>query len=268
MVMRTEVDTIRRYFAKLGLASEIADLYLALHTHGPQTISELSRNSGVERTRIYRLIDKLMASNLIEVETQHKRGIIKAAPIANITILISQREQELKSLQDELELIEQVLGRNALSSPATRIQFYRGQSGLRQMFWNETKSAATEHVSILYTLVQSHAGQAFFNRWAEASNQKGIHSKSIIGDHFMSSLRDWRKDNPDADRLRHWQGRYVSNEVFTIRHDTVIYDNVTSYYNWKDGEIFGIEIYNQEIADSQRQLFNLLWQQAKDMPKL
>jgi sugar-specific transcriptional regulator TrmB len=266
--MKTELETIRTYFSKLGLSSEIADIYLALHAHGPQTISELSRSSRVERTRIYRLVDELLASNLIEVETQYKRGIIKAAPIANVNILISQREQELKSLQDELALIEQVLGRNTLSSPATRVQFYRGNSGLKQMFWNQTKAADTNHVSILHTLVQSHSGQAFFNRWVEACNQNNINSRSVVSDNFLNNLNNWRKTHQDSARLKQWKSRYVSEEIFSIKHDTVVYNNVTSYYNLKDGEIFGIEIYNQEIADSQRQLFGLLWQQASEPPKL
>jgi len=51
--------------------------------------------------------------------------------------------------------------------------------------------------------------------------------------------------------------------VFAITHGMVVYDNVTAYFNWKDSEIFGVEIYNQEIADTQRQLFNLLWDKAR-----
>lgn len=90
--MLTDTGAVKAYFAKLGFESEIADIYLALHTYGAQTISELSRNSKVERTRIYRLIDRLMESNLIELETRYKRGAIKAAPIANLNILISQKE--------------------------------------------------------------------------------------------------------------------------------------------------------------------------------
>src|SRR3954464_15918420 len=106
--MLNDTTAVRTYFAKLGFPSEIADIYLALYTHGPQTISELSRTSGVERTRVYRLIDQLMETNLVEVESHYKRGVIKAAPIPNLHILISKKEQELQSLQDELGLIEQV----------------------------------------------------------------------------------------------------------------------------------------------------------------
>ena len=93
MVMAMDTGAIRTYFAKLGLEAEIADIYLALHTYGPQSISQLSRNSRVERTRIYRLIDQLMDSNLIEVESPQKRGIIKAAPIANLHILLPKKNK-------------------------------------------------------------------------------------------------------------------------------------------------------------------------------
>jgi sugar-specific transcriptional regulator TrmB len=259
-----EAGTIRTYFAKLGLDAEIADLYLALHEHGPQTISELSRSSGVERTRIYRLIDKLMASNLIEVESHYKRGVIKAAPIANLHILITQREQELRALQDELGLIEQVLARNSLSSPATRVQFYQGPAGAKQMFWNETRSK-TEVLSILYQNMQIKTNSTFFERWVATCNEKDMRFHSLISDNFIASQEEWYNAHKN-ERLKNWEGRYISPDTFPITHGMVIYDDVVAYFNWKDDEVFGIEIYNKEIADAQRRLFEMLWTQAHADP--
>lgn len=169
--MLTDVTAIRTYFAKLGFEPEIADIYLALHAGGPQTISELSRSARVERTRIYRLIDKLMESNLIEIESHYKRGVMRAAPIANLHILIAQKEQELKGLQDELELIQQVLARNSLSNPATRVQFYHGPEGYKQMLWNESK-AKTEVLALIYEIEQVKTNKTFFERWIKEFNKK------------------------------------------------------------------------------------------------
>jgi hypothetical protein len=259
--MLTDTAAIRTYFAKLGLEKEIADLYLSLHSHGPQTISELSRNAHVERTRIYRLIDKLLESNLIEVESHRKRGIIKAAPIANLHILISQKEQELKSLQDELGLIEQILARNSLSSPAARVQFYEGPEGVRQMFWNQAKTK-TEIVSILRDNMQDMTDLKFFERWAEKCDELQIHFRSVYGDRFIKAQKDGYSKH-DNRRLEHWQGRRIAPEILPISHTTVIYDNVVVYYNWKDGEVFGVEIYNKDIANAQRTFFEMLWRQAQ-----
>ncbi|HKU18278.1 MAG TPA: helix-turn-helix domain-containing protein [Candidatus Saccharimonadales bacterium] len=261
--MLTDTVAIRSYFAKLGLESEIADMYLALHAHGPQTISELSRNSKVERTRIYRLLDRLLESNLIEVETHYKRGIIKPAPIANLHILISKREQELKHLQDELELIQQVLARNSLSSPATRVQFYQGPEGYKQMLWNETK-AKTEVVSILYENIQVRTKGKFLERWMAASNKNGVHYRAVVSKRFLQTDKEWYAHH-DNERLKHWQWRYLPDSVMPITHSIDVYDDVVAFYNWKDGEIFGIEIYNKEIASAQRYFFAMLWDKAEQV---
>ncbi|HEU4914041.1 MAG TPA: helix-turn-helix domain-containing protein [Candidatus Saccharimonadales bacterium] len=258
--MLDETTAVQTYFAKLGLSKEIADLYLSLYANGPQNISELSRTSGVERTRIYRLIDTLLSSNLIEVESGHKRGIIKAAPIANLSILISQREQELKSLQDELGLIEQVLARNSLSSPATRVQFFKGPEGVKQIYWNETK-ATTDVLAILHENMQVKTNSRFFERWVARCNERNINFRGIVDDAFLTSQKRWYSAH-DNEQLKNWQQRYIPKDIFAISHGMVVYDNVVVYFNWKDDEVFGVEIHNEEIAASQRQFFELLWQKA------
>lgn len=260
-LMLTSSEAIRSYFAKLGLDKEIADIYLALHAHGPQTISELSRNARVERTRIYRLIDKLLSSNLIEVESHYKRGVIKAAPIANLHILISQKEQELKSLQDELGLIEQTLARNSLSNPATRVQFYQGPEGYKQMFWNEAK-AKTDVQCIVYEIAQPKTNIAFYERWVDRCNENNVHFREIHGDQFRKSKKDWYSTHTNR-QLKYYEDRYVSKDVFTITHSIDTYDNIVAYYNWKDGEVFGIEIHNEDIANGQRKFFEMLWEKSK-----
>lgn len=259
--MTTDAAAVRTYFAKLGLEREIADLYLALHAHGAQSISELSRNSGVERTRIYRLIDRLLETNLVEVESHYKRGVIKAAPIANLRIFISQKEQELQSLHEGLGLIEQVLARNSLSSPATRVQFYQGPEGAKQMFWNETR-AKTAVWCLLYDNMQVKTNSVFFERWVRACNERQLHFRGIVSDQFLASQQAWYSKRSN-ERLAHWQQRYIAPAAFPIKHSLIIYDNVVAQYNWKDGEIFGIETYNQDIADTQRQFFELLWQKSE-----
>jgi len=258
--MVSDPQLIRTYFSKLGLEPEIADIYLALYTNGPQAISELSRTARVERTRIYRLIDKLMDSHLIEVETHYKRGILKAAPVANLHILIAQKEQELKGLQDDLQLIEKVLTRNSLSSPATRVQFYQGPEGAKQMLWNQT-TRQEESLSILLRPMQECTGKVFFDRWIEKYNEHGLPSRSVVGPEFLHSLKAWREKNGDK-KLKLWQGRLIAPELFTITCNMTIQGDVINYFEWKDGEIYGIEIYNSHIAQLQHQLFEDIWQKA------
>jgi sugar-specific transcriptional regulator TrmB len=261
-VMLTDTSAIRSYFKKLGFEPEIADLYLALHANGPQSISQLSRNSRIERTRIYRLIDTLMESNLIEVEAHSKRGIIKAAPVSNLHILITQREQELKSLQDELGLIEQVLARNSLSNPASRIQFYHGPEGIRQMLWNELK-AQNEILGYSTRILEEATGKKFMERWTDEFEARKLSSRLLVNEDFIESWQQGRGSIATDHKIRGMQYNLLPDSVFRLHHLCDMYDDVVAYFQWKDGEVFGVEIYNQEIATTQRQLFELLWEKSQ-----
>ena len=258
--MPKDTDAIRKYFAKLDLEPEIADLYLILHAYGPQTISALARNAGVERTRIYRLLDKLTNTNLVETETQYKRIILHAAPIMNLQILLSEREQRLRSLQAELQNLHEQLDKPASNSHATKVQFYRGLEGNKQMFWNQTK-AKGETLSILYETMQTRTNLAFFERWVRACNEADMKFRGLISDDFLADLQNWYGKHSN-ERLEHWDSRYLPPAVFPITHSTIVYDDVVSYYNWRDGETFGVEIHNPEIAEMQRHVFEMLWAQG------
>jgi sugar-specific transcriptional regulator TrmB len=182
--MLTDVTAVRTYFAKLGLEQEIADIYLALYTHGPQHIASLSRLSGVERTRIYRLIDKLLESNLVEVDAGQTRGTIKAAPISNLRILINQRAEQLKNLTDELELMEQVLSRNSLSLGRTRVQIFPGPEGLRQMLQNELN--ATEVVGFTHEDLERVIGKKFLDNFEQELKKRRITRRLDDSDQIYS----------------------------------------------------------------------------------
>jgi DNA-binding MarR family transcriptional regulator len=265
--MTKDVSLVRSYFRKLGMELEIADIYLALHKFGPQTISDLARYSSVERTRIYRLIDQLAATNLIEIETQYHRKILHAAPISNVQILLSKKEEELQDLHKELKTLDQTLNYTK-GQQGTRVQYYRGTDGLKQMFWNQAKAKTPGNFSILYENMQNKTNRAFFERWVRKCNEdKNRLFHGIISDHFIASQQQWYGKQQN-ERLAHWQSRYISPDIFLITHSMVLYDNVTSYFNWKDGEIFGIEIYNQQIKDAQLGFFKLLWEQSRPVDDL
>ena len=251
---------IREYFAQLGLEREVASLYLALYRHGAQSISELARSSGIERTRIYRMIDMLKSTNLVEVEVRYKRSVLRAAPLDNVHILLAKKEEELQALRGKLPQIQQTLQAHEHAANPIKVQLYTNVDGIKQMLWNETRSK-TEKLALLYENMQGFTNSAFFERWVREENQKGNDHRGLIGDHFLETQKKWyaHKDN---ERLGKWESRYVPTTLFPITHSMVIYNDVVAYYNFQDGSVFGVEIYNEQIATTQRAFFETLWQQA------
>jgi sugar-specific transcriptional regulator TrmB len=253
--------TLHTYFAKLDLEPEIADIYLALQTDGPQSISQLARSTGLDRIKIYRLMDALKSSGIIEIETQYKRSVLHAAPIENIHILIAKKEQELKGLQDGFAEIASTINHAGQGLTSTRVQYYQGLDGLKQIFWNQTRSKG-ESFSILYENMQHQTKLSYFERWVRICNERDLRFRSIIGDTFVSTQQAWYSTH-NNERLKNWQARYIPDSVFPISHSMVVYDDVVVYFSGHTDHIFGVEIHNKEIADGQRRFLNMLWQQSQ-----
>lgn len=262
--MPNDISPMHDYFSRLGLEPEIADIYLALHAYGPQSLLQLSRNADVERTRLYRLLDTLSSNHLIEVEERYKRKLYKAAPISNLQIILTSREQQLRELQKEFQNLKDTFPTSPTHSPLTHVQFYQGIDGLKQMFWNQTR-AKGESVSILHENLQTRTNLTFFERWIERCNSQDLKFRSLVGDNFLQAQQKWYT-NHSNEKLKYWKGRYILNDIYPITHSTVTYDDVVSYYNWHQGKMFGIEVYNQQIADAQRRIFDLLWEQGIAIP--
>ncbi len=110
-----------------------------------------------------------------------------------------------------------------------------------------------------------------------------------IGKHFAESLRqeyidlniEWREiqnvDQVEAvedftDLAEKYQQVYSSRalpkSLLSIRHNTMIYGQVMSFFHHYQNEMFGIEIHNSAIAQSQKQIFEILWQMAKPIEEI
>jgi sugar-specific transcriptional regulator TrmB len=256
-----EEIALLEYLNALGVEKDVAKLYACLVQHGPQTISELSRSSGVERTRIYRLERRLNQSGLFEVEALYKRVKYAAAPLSNLRLLLANKEHELKSLQKSLDLLEKRYTARSASTTSIRVNYYHGAEGVKQMLWNQTRTR-TEVLAILQRNMQVSTKAAFFEYWVRTANEHRLRSRGLVSDEFLASQGDWysRRTN---ERLALWQARYVPPNLISIGSNMIIYNNVVAFYEWRAPEIYGVEINSPNNAEMQRSLFEIVWQQAE-----
>src|SRR3989339_1952405 len=100
-----------------GLDKIEVDIYLFLLENGSKTPLDLSRETNINRSRIYRYLDKLKAKKLIE-ESNIGRGLkLKASDPQNLELLIHEQEY---SLQKQKEMFPEIM--NELSSLPSRLE--------------------------------------------------------------------------------------------------------------------------------------------------
>lgn len=259
-------DIMREYLSSLSVPSDIAEIYICLKLNGSQTLSALSRLTNIERTKLYRLIDGMLDSNLFEIETENKRNLVSAAPIENLQLLVQKKIDEAKSAQNQFNSIKELFDSNSLRAGGTKLKIYRGVEGIRQVQWNQLRCKKKEILSIMNSPINDIVDYQFFVSWANKANEKAIKFKLIHSTDFKTKCDEWyenhNKYNPP--KLKEDQHKLIYPFQFKIETNIDIWDDTVVFYNWQNPEdIYAIEIESKEITNIHRQNFEILWNTIK-----
>lgn len=249
------------YLKQLAINEAQAEAYLYLLTHGAQTVLSLSRGLGGGRTKLYPLLEDMVAKQLVSVHERHYGTSYEALPPTTLEFLVAEKERKAEVLRSNLPAVTHALTQFQRNSPSTsKIVEYRGIDGLKQMNWNLTKADGEFRVFELESLA-GHLGNHFAEKLRETWVEKHIKS------YDLTNNSSWNlRTKVDAYKsLSH--ARFIDPKLFTIQFETYIYNNCVALLNYDQNDIFGVEIYNNKLACQQRQLFDLLWSQAADIAK-
>ncbi len=251
------------FLNQLGLTEEEAQIFQSLTLKGIQTTLQISRDTGINRTHVYRLIENLKERGLVEEVVDEYRKMAKAADIHQLELLIKKEEIKTKLLKETFPTIANLISsQKETSQPGTRVLFYRGLDGIKQQGWN-TLQAKKECVGFTYRLWAEVGGIKFAQEWADEWVRRKLIFREIWSDELLRS----KKQNPEIKPItydhRYFKEKYIPPDILNINHQTDVYNNVVSIYNWYEGEVFGVEIYNEKVARLQKQLFEIVWKMAK-----
>jgi sugar-specific transcriptional regulator TrmB len=244
----------------LGLNDKQAEIYLTLLKHGVLTPLELSRVSQINRSTIYRVLEQLKEMGLAEeILDQHKIKARATKP-EKLELLMTQKQTKLNQLKKQIpEIVRQLSAIQDKPSVATKVVYFRGKKGLQQMLWNMLK-AKNEHLGYGYADWNASVGRDFAEKLRQEMINRKIYSKEIQNINQEAAMETWTEIKNYS---KFYEGRFLPKDLVEIKHDLYIYNDVFAFYHFYEGELFGVEIHNKEIAKTQRQIFEVLWKQAK-----
>jgi len=244
----------------LGLTDNQAEIYLLLLKQGLTSLLELSRRTTINRTTIYRIVEDLKQLNLVEEVLDDRGAKVKAVQPENLQLLLTQKETELTGLKNNLsDLINDLSAIKDQPSPSTQVVYFRGQSGLKQLLWNILKTKG-ESVGYGYADWNQSVGKEFAEKLRAERVKRQIFDREIQNTDQAGPMSEWTKIK---DYGQVYQARFLPRKIIDIKHDTYIYNDVFAFFNFIGDELFGIEIHNQEIAKTQKQIFEVLWKIGK-----
>lgn len=244
-----------------GLTRQEAEVYVALYKQDAKTPLFVAEAVGVNRTTAYRILARLADLGLVKQALDYKSTSFEANSIESIKLFVAQKEAEVQKLKQNIEPLDKLLNELPESGDTgpTQIYYFKGISGLRQLLWN-TLNAKDGVVGFGYQDWNSGIGRKFAEKIRAEYLERHIDSKELLNEDQIDSTYSYTEIKRYPTIYEH---RMISKKVLLIRSDTYIYNDVVAYYHTYKGERFGLEIHNAEIAKTERQMFYILWKQAK-----
>jgi hypothetical protein len=258
--MMNKKDDVLHRLRDLNLTNEAAVLYLEL-LRGPNTHLKLAHATGINRTKVYRLVEDLQKRSLVTTRTDHHGTFLIATDPSTLEVELVNQEQKLKVQRDAFEQLMPVLTQlqNGLTTDFV-IHTYDGAEGFKQMLWHELKSTG-EYVifgsGTIDDLIDDH-------EWAEKHRAMSV----SIDSHIRELINPGHKPmnfTKNKQFMKNYLRRTISPDILPLEQQTSVYNDTVAIYNWRNERKVGIEIVNTAYAATMRHMFEHYWPLGTDV---
>lgn len=259
--MSDQTDNLSYTLEKFGLSQNEVAIYLYLLDKLPSTALSISRNLHLSRTKVYRILDKLIEKRLV-IQKLNSSGLsFIAANPSQLDVTLKAKEEELKTLRTKLpNLLQELSVKANLNKYQSQILYYHGKNGLSQVNWNLLKAKG-----VFYSYEVSTADAYLPKKEAENLREE-IVSKKISVKTIMNNQKIEPFTQVSELVTKYWEVKYISPKILNIQTDVFIYNDVYAVCHYLDhGDIFCFELTNKQFAQMQKELFLNLWNQAKKL---
>lgn len=238
---------------QLGLSDKESAVYLLLLKSPRLTAQQIAEQTEITRTNTYRIIDRLLEQRLIVRDNSPVSKFSATEPHALQQILTDKQltlKQTAKSLAAAMPSFR---SQYSLSTDKPGVVHMAGAEGFERLLTDMTTSQ-TEVLLVASNDVPNNPDTlARFRELLVQRKRAGVTTRALFHD---APYRD-RIKNEFADRGI--ETRFIGSTPF--KGEVAIYeDNVV--FTVYDPSLITTVITNRHIADTQRTLFEQLWQQA------
>ncbi len=236
---------------KLGLNSKEQDIYFAILELEKATANQIAYKAKIKRPTAYDILYHLKQNGFIaETREDKKRYFIANSP-RKIIELIEEQKREIKT---DLPFLLSIFNSQ---SKKPKIAYFEGKEGIIQLYEDTLEILKKRDEILAYVTSETPEFMPEYTaEYVKRRAQKGIILRGIYND--SPKIREYLKNNKAQLRT----ARIIDQEKFHFKNEINIYANKVIIIAYSP-EPFGILIESQEIADSQRTIFELAWRGAK-----
>ncbi|HKR81685.1 MAG TPA: helix-turn-helix domain-containing protein [Candidatus Saccharimonadales bacterium] len=243
-----------------GLSKEQAKIYAEL-LKAPTTHMALSQATGVNRSKVYRVVQDLEQSGLAARQTDD-RGTFVVACDPNIleSMVISQEQKAMEQRGTLQHLLPVLKNMQSADSNLFITRTYDGAEGIKQMCWHELK-AKGQLLSFgsgrIEDLIPNHY-------WAEKHRAMSVDAGYEVCEIISNTADDVITFTDNQAYMKRFRYRVLSADILQFSNQTIIYNDTVAIYHWRENQKSGVEIINKAYAQMMRQIFWQYWDLAAE----
>lgn len=253
------MDNLHNRLCELHLTPNEATVYLALLQKTTSHL-ELARHTGINRTKVYRIVDELEKRCLVCKRTDDRGTFIVAVEPTALEIHqiayeedVRYRRSVLGALIPDLMRIQRDAGSNFA------VYTCEGTKGFKQMVWHELRAEGELFAFGNATIERLIGGD---RRWAEKFRMLVAREHYTIR-HIVNKTGLTVATQHD-DYSRRYKSLVVLEDDLPMDVHFIVYNDTVSFYQLEDERRVGVEIINAKFANTMRHVFEHYWQIGRE----
>lgn len=242
---------------ELGLTSDQALVYEALLEGGLMLGKNIVRKSGLKKGLVYKVLEQLIELELAEKKDRGtKAAMFSPSHPRTLQKFVDEKKEEVQNAQNSLDIaMTKMISQYNFLAGKPNVQMYEGLKGVKKVVFDST-SSKTE----VLTIADNEAMNKYYPEINEENkkrrNKNKVFKKILsIDSEYIRKLA--KKDNKETTERR------ILRKTKGLGTAIQIYDNKISYITLDPDRAIAVIIEDKALADTQRQIFMLLWQEAE-----
>ncbi|MCF7844571.1 MAG: hypothetical protein K9M03_01965 [Kiritimatiellales bacterium] len=250
------IANLQRSLESIGLDAKEAKLYIAGLQLGSAAASDYAHKTNINRVTAYNYLELLAKRGIFTVvKKQRGKWYTPVAP-EQLSFEAHKNVQSLDRIMPELRSLQGSKHRKP------HVEFYEGWEGVHRVY-EDTLTAESEILNFANSIVVRSSWKNYDEEYVAKRVERCIHLRGIAPDDEAG--REVQGKDKDSNR----EIRLVSGKDFDFNNEINIYDNKVSIISFgkDEADVFGVIIESKEVAETQRQIFEMAWRYAEQQNK-
>jgi len=249
---------LQKILTDIGLTEGEAKVYSSLNKIGLSTIGPIIDDSGISRSKVYDVLDRLMQKGLVSYITKNKTKYFEANEPSKIKEFLKEKEKKIQNdLKEINNLIPLMLKTRGSGKELSSVQVYEGFQGIMTAH-DHIFSRLKRGEEYYFYGISAFQEEKYHTTWKKAHVRRvrqGIKCKLLFNKGTSESVMKNRNSYKDSDARHMPKGMETPAWVMGYRNVTII--------GLQSKKGMAIEIINKEIAESFKSYFEILWKLSK-----